>query len=50
MKNCHNCDNYFCEPTRESSCGKCLTRRGLTGWRPMRWRTRVRFWLRRLFR
>lgn len=48
MKICENCDNYFCEPSEWSPCGKFLIRRGRTGWKKMRLITRLRFWMRRL--
>ena len=47
MRDCTNCDHYFCPPTRRSPCGQCLSRAGRTGWRPMGWRTRLLRWLRR---
>ena len=49
-RNCDNCDNTLNHNYKNSPCRKCLSCRGLNGWKPMRLRTRLRVLWRRAFR
>ena len=48
LRNCDNWDNTLNHDYHQSPCRKCLACRGLKGWTPIRLRTRLRRWLRRI--
>lgn len=44
MKNCDQCENYFCTPEKGSPCAPCLKRKGLHGFKKAKPITQIRIW------